>query len=180
VTGISKSEAKEIAKRYCEQQGWPWREPVSVRWGLLTYTVWSGGRKGGNLLLIPGFRGHITDYGSLRNFDGRPPFRGRRRRPTVLSKRSRNEALPSGRPVRPCPRKSRNSSSRTALSKNALQSAIISIVEERLLPPVAALRDMMGQTGDDQPCQSCHVQDLRNLSHLVNTGIVSPDSRVSR
>ena len=51
MTGISKSEAKEIAKRYCEQQGWPWREPVSVRWGLLTYTVWGGGRKGGNLFM---------------------------------------------------------------------------------------------------------------------------------
>ena len=53
MTGISKAEAKEIAKRFCEQQGWPWSlfEPVSIRWGLSTYTVWGGHRKGGNLIM---------------------------------------------------------------------------------------------------------------------------------
>lgn len=46
---VTKDEAREIARRECERNGWPWVEPVSVRWGLLAYTVWGGGRKGGNL-----------------------------------------------------------------------------------------------------------------------------------
>ncbi len=46
-------------------------------------------------------------------------------RPTIVSNRSRNDALPSGRPVRPCSRKARSSSARIALSSNARQSGII-------------------------------------------------------
>ena len=42
---------------------------------------------------IPGTR---TDYGCLRNFDGRPGFPGRSLRPTILSRRSTNVALPKG------------------------------------------------------------------------------------
>ncbi|MEN6405922.1 MAG: hypothetical protein ABFC77_05565 [Thermoguttaceae bacterium] len=33
---------------------------------------------------------------------------------------------------------------------------IVAIVEKRLLSAIAALRNVMRQTRDDQPCQSCH------------------------
>lgn len=49
---ITKIEAKEIARKECEARGWPWREPITVRWGLFSYTVWGGGTKGGNLIII--------------------------------------------------------------------------------------------------------------------------------
>lgn len=46
---ITKAHALEIAREECAKRGWPWREPVSVKWGFFTYTVWGGGQKGGNL-----------------------------------------------------------------------------------------------------------------------------------
>jgi len=46
---ITKERAREIAQKECQKQGWPWLEPVYIRWGLFHYTVWGGGRKGGNL-----------------------------------------------------------------------------------------------------------------------------------
>jgi hypothetical protein len=46
---IGKPEALSIARAECERRGWPWRgEQTTVQWGLFTYSVWSGGRKGGN------------------------------------------------------------------------------------------------------------------------------------
>lgn len=74
---------------------------------------------------IPGTR---TDYECLGNIDGRPAFRVRRIRPTTRSNRSTNMAFPNGRPLRPCSRKSRSSSSRIALFKNPRQSATIASI----------------------------------------------------
>lgn len=51
MSSISKSRAKEIAREECERRGIPWREPISVKWGFLAYTIWGGGRKGGNLMV---------------------------------------------------------------------------------------------------------------------------------
>ena len=48
---IDKQTALEIAKAECEKNGWPWPKQVSVKWGLTAYTVWGGGRKGGNLCI---------------------------------------------------------------------------------------------------------------------------------
>ena len=48
---ISKAEAREIAKEVCKEKGFPWVEPVYVKWGLFSYFVWGGGRKGGNLTM---------------------------------------------------------------------------------------------------------------------------------
>ncbi len=45
----TKEEARKIAQEECRRNSWPWTEPISVSWGLFTYTVWGGGRKGGNL-----------------------------------------------------------------------------------------------------------------------------------
>lgn len=45
----NKEEARSIARAECERKCWPWVEPVYVRWGLFTYSIWGGGRKGGNL-----------------------------------------------------------------------------------------------------------------------------------
>lgn len=45
----SKEEARRLAQEECVRNGWPWTEPISVRWGIFAYTVWGGGRKGGNL-----------------------------------------------------------------------------------------------------------------------------------
>jgi hypothetical protein len=50
---------------------------------------------------------------------------GFKTRPTSFSKRSTNGELPSGRPVRPCSRKARSSSSGISLRKNAFQSPTI-------------------------------------------------------
>ena len=75
----------------------------------------------GRRIRIPGIRGipgTRTDYGCLSNFDGRPAFRGRRIRRTARPSRSTNMVFPNGRPVWPCSRKSRNSSSRVALFNN--------------------------------------------------------------
>ena len=62
---------------------------------------------------LPGTR---TDYGRLRNFDGRPGFWGRSIRPIAPSRRSTNVVLPNGQPVRTCSRISRKSSSRRRCS----------------------------------------------------------------
>jgi len=48
---ITKADALRIAKDECTRRGWPWNEQTAVRWGLLNYTVWGGGRKGGNLYM---------------------------------------------------------------------------------------------------------------------------------
>jgi len=46
---ITKANALKIAREECDKHGWPWREPVKVKRGLRVFTVWGGGRKGGNL-----------------------------------------------------------------------------------------------------------------------------------
>jgi hypothetical protein len=46
---ITKEIARQIAQEECAKRNWPWREPTYVRWGFFYYTVWGGGRKGGNL-----------------------------------------------------------------------------------------------------------------------------------
>lgn len=46
---VTKERALEIAREECARRGWPWNEQTTVRWSLLSFTVWGGGRKGGNL-----------------------------------------------------------------------------------------------------------------------------------
>ncbi len=46
---ITKSQALEIARQECARRGWPWNDHTTVKWGLFSYFVWGGGRKGGNL-----------------------------------------------------------------------------------------------------------------------------------
>jgi hypothetical protein len=48
---ITKQQAREIAQNECQRHGWPWLEPIYVRWGICNYTVWGGGRKGCNLYM---------------------------------------------------------------------------------------------------------------------------------
>src|SRR5687767_2774818 len=43
---VTKQEVLKIARAECERRGWPWNDQTTVRWGLLTYKVWGGGRKG--------------------------------------------------------------------------------------------------------------------------------------
>ncbi len=69
------------------------------------------------------FPGTRTGYGCLSNFNGRPAFCGRRMRPAVRSSSPTKTAFPNGQPVRTCSRKSRNSSSRIALSSSLCQLA---------------------------------------------------------
>jgi len=53
-----------IARQECQKRGWPWREPVSVKWGIFSYTVWGGGTKGGNLCIkIRKSNGEIMNAG---------------------------------------------------------------------------------------------------------------------
>jgi hypothetical protein len=51
MASITKEDAMSIAREECKRRGWPWNEQTKVKWGLLTYTVWGGGRKGGNLYM---------------------------------------------------------------------------------------------------------------------------------
>lgn len=51
MASITKEGAREIAKRECARHGWTWNERTTVRWGLFNFTVWGGGRKGGNLFM---------------------------------------------------------------------------------------------------------------------------------
>jgi hypothetical protein len=46
---LSKADALEIAKVYCDREGIPWNDQTRVYWGFRQFTVWGGGRKGGNL-----------------------------------------------------------------------------------------------------------------------------------
>jgi len=48
---ISKKEALLIAQEECLRRGWPWNDQTTVRWGIFDFTVWGGGRKGGNLFM---------------------------------------------------------------------------------------------------------------------------------
>ncbi len=48
---ITKEQALEIARKECKQRGWPWNEHTTIAWGFICYTVWGGGRKGGNLMM---------------------------------------------------------------------------------------------------------------------------------
>jgi hypothetical protein len=48
---ITKQDALKIAREECLRRGWPWNEQTVVRWGLFTFTIWGGGRKGGNLFM---------------------------------------------------------------------------------------------------------------------------------
>jgi hypothetical protein len=48
----TKEQALQLAIAAAKERKWPWKEPVSVRWGLLTYTVWTNARsRGGNVCL---------------------------------------------------------------------------------------------------------------------------------
>jgi hypothetical protein len=51
MASITKARALDIARKECELKGWPWNEKTTVKWGLFTYLVWGGGRKGGNLVM---------------------------------------------------------------------------------------------------------------------------------
>ena len=68
---------------------------------------------------------HVFFVLGFRGFGFGPGFCGFKTRPTILSKRSKNVGLPSGRPVRPCSRKSRSCSSGSALCKKPFQSLTI-------------------------------------------------------
>lgn len=46
---VTKERALEIVREECTLRGWPWNEQASVKRGFFSYTVWGGGRKGGNL-----------------------------------------------------------------------------------------------------------------------------------
>lgn len=48
---VTKEKALEIAREECTRRGWPWNEQTSVKWSFFSYTVWGGGRKGGNLYI---------------------------------------------------------------------------------------------------------------------------------
>jgi hypothetical protein len=48
---IDKKSALKIARDECVRRGWLWNEKSIVKWGLFSYTVWGGGRKGGNLCI---------------------------------------------------------------------------------------------------------------------------------
>ena len=48
---MTKQTALQIAREECARRGWSWNEDTSVKRGLFAYTVWGGGRKGGNLCI---------------------------------------------------------------------------------------------------------------------------------
>lgn len=48
---ITKVQALEIAREECLKRGWLWPVNASIKWGLINYTVWGGGQKGGNLCI---------------------------------------------------------------------------------------------------------------------------------
>jgi hypothetical protein len=47
---IDKEQARQIAQEECARRGWPWREPIYIRWGWFNYHVW-GAAKGEAILL---------------------------------------------------------------------------------------------------------------------------------
>lgn len=48
----SKEQALEVAIAATRERNWPWKEPFSVRWGFLSYTVLTNARsRGGNVRL---------------------------------------------------------------------------------------------------------------------------------
>ena len=51
MASITKDDALKIAREECHRQGWMWNSQTIVKWGFFTYTVWGGGRKGGNLCI---------------------------------------------------------------------------------------------------------------------------------
>lgn len=47
---LTKEDALAIAKRTCLEEGWPWAEPVLVKTGVFTTTIWTNcDMKGGNV-----------------------------------------------------------------------------------------------------------------------------------
>jgi len=50
------------------------------------------------------------------------------------------------------------------------------VVEERPLPAIAALRHMVRQTGNNQPCQSRRARRLPGFSPFVNSSVLCPPS----
>ena len=48
---ITRSDALRIAKDECVRLGWPLNEHMTVKRGVFCFTVWGGGRKGGNLCM---------------------------------------------------------------------------------------------------------------------------------
>jgi hypothetical protein len=36
---MNKADAKQIAQNLCLEKGWPWIEPIEVRWGLFYFTI---------------------------------------------------------------------------------------------------------------------------------------------
>jgi hypothetical protein len=51
MASITKEDALKIAREECERHNWPWNKCSKVKWGFFSYTVWGGGRKGGNLFI---------------------------------------------------------------------------------------------------------------------------------
>ncbi len=49
---MNKKDAIEIAKKECDRQGWLWREPVHVQWGIFCYKVLThANARGGNAVI---------------------------------------------------------------------------------------------------------------------------------
>ncbi len=48
---ITKEDALQIARSECERRGWAWNDQSTVKGGFFNFTVWGGGRKGGNLFM---------------------------------------------------------------------------------------------------------------------------------
>jgi hypothetical protein len=51
MTAITKEDALKIAREECVRQGWQWNDQTVVKWGFFSFTIWGGGRKGGNLFM---------------------------------------------------------------------------------------------------------------------------------
>ena len=52
---------------------------------------------------------------------------------------------------------------------------VVAIVEECLPATVASLRNVVRQTRNNPPRQSCHARTLQTVTHFANTSIVSPE-----
>lgn len=66
--GISKDYAIEIARARCQQEGWPWIEPVHVIAGFRVYRIMTNaGMRGGNVFVRVDRRtGEIRSAGFAR------------------------------------------------------------------------------------------------------------------
>jgi len=65
---ISRQTALSIARRKCDEEGWPWQEPVLVREGIFTTSIWTNCEmKGGNVgIRVRARDGSIVSAGFIR------------------------------------------------------------------------------------------------------------------